>query len=578
MRRRAWWTAVVLVGAAAVTACGATEGDTGGGGQPSATGGGAGVGGAATGGAGGSGGQGMVDPCANVTCQPGEVCDEGTCVMGCSDTEPCSSGLACCGGICVDLTSDVDNCGACDKSCPDLENQAVTCQANICSVGGCLMGFYDCDGMPGCESATACSCTPGDTQACYPGPPGTENNGPCQMGTRKCNQAGTAWGLCEGFVLPNPEICANNVDEDCSGVADDVPDIDGDGWTACDNDCCEVTQDCSNPAAVNPGAYEVVGNMLDDDCDLGTSDTVAPSACSTTADFSATALQMAQAMELCQQTTVSAPLPTRKWGLLGAEIRFANGTTPNTSQLTSIQNNQIAILQNYGNNVTPQAGPTMAGMSSGLMRDQGDSGYVNPNPGTDFARSSQPPAAYLAANGGALPASAGCSGNCPAGSGANDSVNLRLSIRVPTNAQSFSYDFRFFSSEYWTYSCTQYNDFYLALLTSGAMGIPADKNISFDSLSNPVSVNNGFFDYCVPKGCYTCPLGTSALNGTGMQLSSTGGGTSWLTTTAPIVPGETMVLELMIFDVSDGVLDSLTLLDNFEWSLTPSTVGTGPAG
>ena len=157
-------------------------------------------------------------------------------------------------------------------------------------------------------------------------------------------------------------------------------------------------------------------------------------------------------------------------------------------------------------------------------------------------------------------------------------MNLRLSVRVPTNAQSFSYDFRFFSAEYWTYSCTQYNDFYLALLTSGAMGIPADKNISFDSLSNPVSVNNGFFDYCVPKGCYTCPLGTSALNGTGMQLSSTGGGTSWLTTTAPIVPGETMVLELMIFDVSDGVLDSLTLLDNFEWSLTPSTVGTGPAG
>src|SRR5690606_8595853 len=158
--------------------------------------------------------------------------------------------------------------------------------------------------------------------------------------------------------------------------------------------------------------------------------------------------------------------------------------------------------------------------------------------------------AYLAAHGGNLPASQSCAGSCPAGSGANDSIDLRLQIRVPTNAQSFSYEFKFYTAEYPEWTCTAYNDFYLALLASAAPGIPADRNISFDSNNNAVSVNNGFFDVCAPSGCHTCPAGTGQLAGTGMQ-SNVGGGTVWLTTTAPVVAGETITLELMTFDVSD---------------------------
>jgi hypothetical protein len=248
-----------------------------------------------------------------------------------------------------------------------------------------------------------------------------------------------------------------------------------------------------------------------------------------------------------------------------------------------MQNFQAAVMTMYGNGSNvPQKGPTFAGISSGRMRDSNDTGYVAPNGGSDFGSDSSPPAGYLAQHGGALPASASCYGNCPAGSGANDSINVRAQIRVPTNAQSFSYKFRFFSSEFWTYSCTEFNDFYLALLTSAAPGIPADKNISFDSVNNPVSVNNGFFDVCQVRGCQTCPAGTGALSGTGMEnaasssfgTGATGGATNWLLTTAPVVPGETMTIEFTVFDVSDNILDSLTLLDAFEWSVTPSGVGT----
>ena len=102
-------------------------------------------------------------------------------------------------------------------------------------------------------------------------------------------------------------------------------------------------------------------------------------------------------------------------------------------------------------------------------------------------------------------------------------------------------------------------------------------------VGNPVSVNNGFFTVCQAKGCYTCPSGIAALAGTGIGTSAcyagpgcgpTGGGTNWLTTQAPVVPGETMVLQLMVFDVTGHILDSLALLDDFEWSTTASGVIT----
>lgn len=145
---------------------------------------------------------------------------------------------------------------------------------------------------------------------------------------------------------------------------------------------------------------------------------------------------------------------------------------------------------------------------------------------------------------------------------------------MPTNARSFSYAVRYFTAEYWTYSCTQYNDFFLALISSSAAGLPADRNLSFDALGNPLSVNNGYFDSCSPKGCFACASGSSALEGTGMQVGNTGGGTGWLTTSAPVVPGETITLELMIFDASDHLLDSNALLDDFRWSTEPSAVFT----
>jgi hypothetical protein len=533
------------------------------------------------------------------SCPVGSICVGQTCVPGCSPSHACQPGQSCCGQQCFDLLTDENNCGACNTACNPIPHASVVCLNGQCSQSKCDANYADCNGNPmdGCETNTLvdgpCTCTPGAKQSCYLGAPGTLGKGLCKAGTQTCAADGLSWGACNGQVLPVPEICGNGIDEDCNGVVDDAKDMDGDGWTTCEGDCNDADP------LVNPGALEVTytvidngpgkpptivpgGNGVDDDCDPSTPDNMDPPACSAAAAKikNVTGMDIANAMDLCQTTTANAPKPQKKWGVLAADFKLGSGADPG-GQLSNFQNYQAAVMTQYGYlngnpatpNNPPHKGPTMAGISSGRMRWVGQTDYVVPQSGSSFASPSACPAGYLAAHGGTLPSSQGCSGNCSGGNTCNDSIELKLQIRVPTNAKSMSYDFRFFSAEYPEYVCTTFNDFYLALLTTGAAGIPADKNVSFDGLGNAVSVNNGFFDVCQAAGCFACPAGAGGLAGTGMD-GGIGGGTSWLTTDAPVVPGETMTLELMVFDVGDNIFDSLAVLDNFRWGLNTTSVKT----
>jgi len=90
----------------------------------------------------------------------------------------------------------------------------------------------------------------------------------------------------DSFINPGAtEICANGIDEDCSGVADDgtptevmYADTDGDGYGDDTNfiEVCDINQlgytlnsgDCDDTnGAINPGATEICDNGADDDCD-----------------------------------------------------------------------------------------------------------------------------------------------------------------------------------------------------------------------------------------------------------------------------------------------------------------------
>src|SRR5690606_3731272 len=75
----------------------------------------------------------------------------------------------------------------------------------------------------------------------------------------------------------------------------------------------------------NPGAFEVAGNMVDDDCD-GVQDNVLPACDAGLASNSSDPLHYARAMDLCQFTTENPPLPERKWGVISGAFSRSNGS------------------------------------------------------------------------------------------------------------------------------------------------------------------------------------------------------------------------------------------------------------
>lgn len=492
----------------------------------------------------GSGGQGCACvPGTQVDCYDGPAGTQGVGVCRSGKRTCLSSGTgygACIGQIIPDLDR-------CDNSVDD-----------------------DCNGVVNdgyASGAPACVCAPNATVSCYSGPPGTQGVGECRAGTRACNALGTGWFGCVGEVLPVAEICGNGLNDDCVGGADDGLDADGDGFTTCAGDCCDSAGSvCGSPAQVNPSAIEVQGDGVDNNCN-GQTDENPLSTCSTSANFdsdvSATkALAMLNAMDICQVSQ------NGSWGIVPGSYSLtrANGSgSPNSLQ--------VAVTTQFGTDASnlPRYGSTMAVMSSGRARDANDPNATTGHSYTYYSGS--PPADFISAHGGQLPQT---SPSCPNGSGANDGVMLRVQLKAPSNANSFSFQFRFFSQEYWSYTCTVWNDFFIAMLDStwlpgpGQTPIPADKNISFAANGSYISVNSQqFFTVCPPKSGYPCPDGTAGLSGTGYTLGP-GGGTLWLTTTSPVVPGETITLRFVTWDTSDQLLDSLVLMDNFRWSADPS--------
>ncbi len=147
------------------------------------------------------------------------------------------------------------------------------------------------------------------------------------------------------------------------------------------------------------------------------------------------------------------------------------------------------------------------------------------------------------------------------GNGAYDYAEMRMSGTVPVGASGFSYNFAFFSTEYPNFYKTSFNDMYIAWLQSELW----TGNVSFDEMGNPISLNAGFLDYKDAPNNYDCPAPCEApeLQGTAMEGHA---GTKWLTTSAGVVPEEDFLLIFAIFDLSDNILDSVIIVDNFSWN------------
>ena len=546
-------------------------------------------------------------------CAPGSICGPaGECTAGCSSTQACPVGSECCADGCADLQTDPKHCGGCDKPCAILPNAEMACAGGMCSLFACAAGFADCnlDHADGCEWDTGvsgpCSCTPGDTMACYTGPASTQGVGVCAPGMATCDPSGAAWGPCVGETIPSFDSCNDGIDNDCNGSVDNPPDQDGDGWTFCQGDCCDTLAGCGSPTLVNPGAFEVGGNMVDDDCD-GTIDNVIAGCDTGLASNSGIATDYAKALDLCAMTVEAPATPQlKRWGVISAGFSKADGTG-------SPPANAKSIRKGFGSGVNPLHGSSMAVLSTGVAAAQTAPNNASPawvafETGQDSLVSSGVPADWLAANGNNFPNAPGCP-EPNGGTVAHDPVMLKLRVRAPSNANSFSVSTFFYSAEFPEWVCSPYNDFFLALLDStflpgaGQVANPKDKNLAFydpppaGGAVYPVGVNlafgnTGLFNQCVngPTGCSsgsvpgtisTC-AGSAQLTGTGFDIGAAGcgssnrvgGGTGWLTTGGNVKPGETIELRFVTWDTGDGVYDSVVLLDNFTWSVSASTPGT----
>ena len=74
---------------------------------------------------------------------------------------------------------------------------------------------------------------------------------------------------------------------------------------------------------------------------------------------------------------------------------------------------------------------------------------------------------------------------------------------------------------------------------------------------------------------FDCPAPCVApeLKGTALEGH---GATRWLTTKAPVEPGDEITLVLGIIDLADDKLDSMVLLDNFRWDCVGGDPHTDP--
>jgi hypothetical protein len=334
----------------------------------------------------------------------------------------------------------------------------------------------------------------------------------------------------------------------------------------------------SDACAPDPANFDVPGNGCDDDGD-GKIDNL-PACDDGSLPITGNAAALLQSMGLCQ---VVAGSTDRHWGVVSANMTASYGSmvAPNDAQ--------HGILPKFGSVVVPREGKSLAVLSSGFAREL-DTGTGSDafkglkGNGMQGGRVDRAPVGYPKTSSG-----------CPVLSNATfDLIDLVVQIKVPKNALGLSFDFDFWSGEWPEFVCTPYNDTFIAYLTSMAVSGGSPENVSFDANGNTVSVNNGFFDRCTPgtptgcsgnvMGMATCPGGPGELAGTGFldmgtycgSAASTGGGaTGWLTSKAPVMPGELLTIELMVWDTGDPNWDSSVLLDHFQWLSVPVATGTG---
>ncbi|MCK5808141.1 hypothetical protein KAH37_04035 [bacterium] len=494
------------------------------------------------------------------------------------------------------------------------------------------------DMSPDDDAVIVMDCTPGETLECYSGPSGTQDVGACKAGKMTCIEDGSGWGSCKDEVLPLAEICGDSIDQDCDGMDQteaNAIDIDGDGFTYCEGDCCELGSQCVHPERVGPASFEVAGNNNDDNCngevdeeivcDTGLSQTLSKD------DVPGNAIKLAKGMELCDPWLVKATISLTEGpaveNIADDQCCGDNGNcTPGDRKSIDLPmfNDKFQtymVTTKFGDNLTPHKGEAISILSTGqwdeptmdfdcAKEESGDMktaseiphDWANMQHECETPEGDEPSGEFTDT----------CGGKYPIGA---DPIMLTLEAKVPNNANAFSFRVYFLAIEF--PQTIEYNDFFVALLDStyneknpsATDKNPRDKNLAMSADGFPLGVKmaeKGIFQVCNnDPACidsftkqqafepYTqyCQ-GDGEIVGTGFEAKyetipmlgdSCGGhgGTGWLLLQGNVVPGETMKLRIAAWEQGsveygqDHSYDTTVLLDDFEWHELPLDPGMG---
>ena len=234
-------------------------------------------------------------------------------------------------------------------------------------------------------------------------------------------------------------------------------------------------------------------------------------------------------------------------------------------------------------------------LSTGVARDVNDDGYTKGcdtfdsmlESGVGWSQAAPPPSGYPRD-------SSLCDGTSSANVPAYNDVVFELTLRVPSNVQSLSFDSMFFTYEYPDFVCSQFNDFFVVFVDPAPKGLD-DDNVLFDANDDPIGVNTGLLSVCREVSNsrvarpIACDQGPGLLAETGFDEGEStcasgqvkdpdvgGASTGWLHTDVPVPAGKVITVRFMLWDSGDPLLDSSVVIDNFRWSLEDRSVGTGP--
>jgi|GEM_PF-1892051 len=345
------------------------------------------------------------------------------------------------------------------------------------------------------------------------------------------------------------ESC-DNIDNNCNLLTDEGCDDDGDGY--CDDDmpivgtpsiCPLGGNDCYDySAAVYPGAVEIEGDDVDNDCD-GVKAGEATGGPLTQPNCTGLCTGSQQGAVLCSLELCYGP----------DVFKTFSAFSPTGDSLT----NTYMAVNHYGlqsNDLSPFGGTSYLVMATG--------------PATGTSHSTDLPGGTEITD-------------TFSGDDMNDAVELRFQLQAPPGATGFSIDYIFFSEEYEEFIGSSFNDKFYIFLEAPSVNGGAKTVINYTTCSNPSSYSD-FIDENGQPQCYiaintafseACPYAPTNINGTGFECAPSGGidsssygsSTGWLFTTWAIQGGENFTLTFHIHDTSDGIYDSAVILDNFRF-------------